>query len=341
MKPTDTYELNLLREWREPIPRSHILAAAAGVLFYHVAVFIGFVAAVNAPGGRIAPVEVSFDVRKSVPLYIPRDLTQRDPNRGKITHNLDVRSSAPSAPVPQAPRARAPEPGPAPVPAIPAPIEPPRLEAALTAPPPPAASPGHLPPLEPPVEKPKLAFESVGAGGTSERISVNPNVRLPRIASTVEEAMRTQPPAAQTPQPAAGGGMVIGDLDATNSTLNSTQAPSPGPVRSNLQLLSDPEGIDFKPYLIQVLTAVRVNWMSVIPESARLGRKGRVLVQFIINRRGGVPKLVIAETSGTAAFDRAAVAGISASYPFPELPKNFKGNEIRLQLAFTYNQAAR
>lgn len=341
MKPGDTYELTLLREWREPVPRSRILAAAAGVLVYHVAAFIGFVAAVNAPGGRIAPVQISFDVRKSVPLYIPKDLTQRDPNRGKITHNLDVRSSPPPAPVPQAPRARAPEPGPAPVPAIPTPIEPPRLEAALTAPPPPAASPGHLPPIDPPVEKPKLAFESVGAGGNSERINVNPNVRLPRIASTVEEAMRAQPPAAQTPQPSVGGGMVIGDLDATNSTLNSTQAPSSGPIRSNLQLLSDPEGIDFKPYLIQVLTAVRVNWMSVIPESARLGRKGRVLVQFIINRRGGVPKLVIAESSGTAAFDRAAVAGISASYPFPELPKNFKGNEIRLQLAFTYNQAAR
>ncbi|MSV35057.1 MAG: energy transducer TonB [Bryobacterales bacterium] len=341
MKPRDAHELHLLWEWREPIPPSRMAAAIAGILVYHVAVYLAFVAAVNAPGGHIAPVEVAFDVRKSVPLYIPKDLTQRDPNQGKITHNLDVRSAAPPAPVPQAPRARPLEPGPVPVPVIPAPIEPPKLDAALTTPPPPAASPGHLPPIEPPAEQPKLAFESVGAAGTAERISVNPNVRLPRIASSVEEAMRTQPPPLQTPQPSAGGGMVIGDLDATNSTLNSTQAPSSGPIRSNLQLLSDPEGVDFKPYLVQVLTAVRVNWMSVIPESARLGRKGRVLVQFIINRRGGVPKLVIAESSGTSAFDRAAVAGISASYPFPELPKNFKGNEIRLQLAFTYNQAAR
>jgi TonB family protein len=341
VKSGDAYELTLLQEWREPIPPARILAVAAGALLYHVAAFIAFVAAVNAPGGHIAPVEAAFDVRRSVPLYIPKDLTQRDPNRGTITHNLDVRSAAPPAPVPQAPRPRPPEPGPLPVPAVPAPIEPPKLDAALTAPPPPAASPGHLPPLEPPVEKPKLTFESVGAGGTSQTISVNPNVKLPRIASTIEEAIRIQQSPAQAPQPSSGGGMVIGDLDETSSVRNSTQAPSSGPVRSNLQLLSDPEGIDFKPYLVQVLTAVRVNWMSVIPESARMGRKGRVLVQFIINRRGGVPKLVIAESSGTAAFDRAAVAGISASYPFPELPKNFKGNEIRLQLAFTYNQVAR
>ena len=116
-------------------------------------------------------------------------------------------------------------------------------------------------------------------------------------------------------------------------------APSTGPSRSNLQLLSDPKGVDFKPYLVQVLAAVRTNWLAVIPESARLGRRGRVLVQFIIDRRGTIPKLVIAESSGTAAFDRAAVAGISASNPFPPLPTAFQGNEIRLQLAFTYNVA--
>jgi len=62
-----------------------------------------------------------------------------------------------------------------------------------------------------------------------------------------------------------------------------------------------------------------------------------VLVQFIIDRRGAIPKLVIAEGSGTEAFDRAAVAGISASYPFPPLPPDYKGDQIRLQLAFSYN----
>jgi TonB family protein len=47
--------------------------------------------------------------------------------------------------------------------------------------------------------------------------------------------------------------------------------------------------------------------------------------------------LVIATSSGTEAFDRAAVAGVSASNPFPPLPADFKGDQIRLQLAFSYN----
>jgi outer membrane biosynthesis protein TonB len=46
---------------------------------------------------------------------------------------------------------------------------------------------------------------------------------------------------------------------------------------------------------------------------------------------------VIETPSGVEALDRAAVAGISASVPFPPLPSEFKGSEIRLQFAFKYN----
>lgn len=135
---------------------------------------------------------------------------------------------------------------------------------------------------------------------------------------------------------------MVGDVEDPLESLPSlNQPPVPGRTGSNLQLLSDPNGVDFKPYLIQVLTAVRRNWLAVIPQSARMGRPGRVLIQFIIDRAGGVPKLVIATPSGTEAFDRAAVAGISASYPFPPLPADFKGNQIRLQLSFAYNVPTR
>jgi outer membrane biosynthesis protein TonB len=41
------------------------------------------------------------------------------------------------------------------------------------------------------------------------------------------------------------------------------------------------------------------------------------------------------------ALDRAAVAGISASNPFPPLPAEFRGEQIRLQFTFLYNVPAR
>lgn len=121
----------------------------------------------------------------------------------------------------------------------------------------------------------------------------------------------------------------------------SPPSPLPGKLGSNVELLSDPMGVDFWPYLIRVLSAVRRNWYAVIPESARLGRRGQVVVQFAISKDGTVAKVVFSQTSGTEALDRAAVAAISASNPFPPLPTDFRGQQVRLQFAFKYNTGAR
>ena len=65
--------------------------------------------------------------------------------------------------------------------------------------------------------------------------------------------------------------------------------------------------------------------------------RGRVHIQLAIVRNGTVSKLVIAKSSGASPLDRAAVAGISASNPFPPLPPDYSGTEVRLQFAFLYN----
>ena len=114
--------------------------------------------------------------------------------------------------------------------------------------------------------------------------------------------------------------------------------PSPGNTGSNLELLSDPRGVNFRPYLTRILTIVKLNWHAVIPESARLGlNRGNVSLQFSISRDGTVPKLVIFHSSGVPELDRAAVASISASNPFPPLPGEFTGQMVRLQFKFAYN----
>ena len=64
-------------------------------------------------------------------------------------------------------------------------------------------------------------------------------------------------------------------------------------------------------------------------------------IQFSISRAGSVPKLVIVNPSGTESLDRAAVAGISASNPFPPLPSEYKGDRIVLQFNFAYNMPRR
>ncbi len=187
-----------------------------------------------------------------------------------------------------------------------------------------------------PEKKPKLTFESVGAnvGGGA---GANNGVKIQTPKSSIDEAVRA------VSRNRATGGLVVSDMgDIGGITPAPNAVPSPGKTGSQIELLSDPQGVDFRPYLIQVLAAVRRNWFAVIPESARLGgRPGRVSVQFAISKNGSVPKLVIAGGSGTESFDRAAVAGISASNPFPPLPSEFRGDQVRLQLVFNYNMPAR
>ncbi len=102
-------------------------------------------------------------------------------------------------------------------------------------------------------------------------------------------------------------------------------------------ILSDTKGVDFGPYLSRIIYIVRRNWLAVIPESARLGEKGRVGIVFEILKDGSVPQQRMVSSSGSDPLDRAAMTGIHSSVPFPPLPSEFTGNHLVLQFIFLYN----
>jgi TonB family protein len=288
---------------------------------------------------------IDVSVHNVTPLVAPPvQLSQRAPNTGKVSSEVNLRGllarntpvptppapTRPAAPkqvdLPPSPAPKQPDPEPAPPAPAPQP-EPPssQPQGELTArntPAPPA------PPEIQPTEKPKLAFETPRSQAVASGV---PRVFETPKRTSVEEAGRA------IARGGGGGGLAVGDLGSDGSGgLGEALRGSPS-LRSGLELLSDPMGADFKPYLIQILSTVRRNWLAVLPESARLGRRGKVQIQFSIDRSGAVPKLVIALASGTDALDRAAVAGISASNPFPPLPGDFKGQQVRLQFTFLYN----
>jgi TonB family protein len=102
-------------------------------------------------------------------------------------------------------------------------------------------------------------------------------------------------------------------------------------------ILSDPYGYDFAPYLNGMMMRIRTNWYALMPEIARNGEKGRVIVGFTIVRSGEVKDLRVFASSRNDALDRAAVAAISSSNPLPALPAGFKGEQLVLQIPFLYN----
>jgi TonB family protein len=338
-------ELELLYG-REPVSSRHLLAMGLASIAVHIVVGAFFLSLPQVvPPTRTGM--ITSDFHRVIHLAMPKTFepTQKAANLSKVVHpELDVRSEL-ETPRSQAPRFRRPQPAPGPVaqpaaaPEPPPVIEPPKIQIAAAQPPPapPSIAPPPSPtgsttqaPPPPAASKPKLAFENV-APPPPIKMNGPPDPRL--LMHPVPQDY-----AAQSNRPPGGGGISVGDSGDDLTLLPGlNQAQSRGRVGSNLQLLSDASGFDFKPYLIQILASVRRNWMSVMPESVKMGRKGTVLIQFIIDRHGGVPKLVIATSSGADALDRAAVTGVSASAPFPPLPAEFKGDQIRLQLAFNYN----
>src|SRR5262249_2153865 len=134
------------------LPR--VLTAIAGSLIIHLFVFGTLLALPDVHRSADAPVIVA-DLRKSIRIVAPRlfELTQKDPNTGKVSHQLDVRSSV-STPRAQAPRfvPPTPKPGPPPDPIQGQLAEPPKIEIGAAAP---LASVG-VPELPQPTQKPKL-----------------------------------------------------------------------------------------------------------------------------------------------------------------------------------------
>ncbi|MGO9231743.1 MAG: TonB family protein [Bryobacteraceae bacterium] len=336
-QPIDV-ELHLLTDWSDPGAGARRRKAALATIAIHVAVVV---ALFTLPDSWTQGPRQALE-RTIMPLIEPpTELTQKDPNRSKVTAEFEVRSSTerPRVEMPPAPPAaphEKPRPAVAPAaPAAPPPLpEPPRIDTTKTPVKPELPQLAQAQPQIQVAEQPKLTLENAGQAAPPGQVTGR--VPMPRssVADAIQDATRGG---------GFGGRMAVGDPGASDPFLygGGRQLAAPGIPGANVELKSDPMGVDFRPYLVQVLAAVRRNWMAVMPESVRLGLRGRVSIQFAIGKNGDVLKLVYAEQSGSRPLDLAAVAGISASNPFPPLPTEFRGERIVLQLNFAYNMPRR
>jgi TonB family protein len=160
--------------------------------------------------------------------------------------------------------------------------------------------------------------------------NTNPNaMRIPggNIMDSVNRTVQQQIDEERRRSPAIQGGRT-GLPNGTEDPDFSTEEP---------KILSDTRGYDFGPYMNQVVNRVRYNWYSLIPEIARLGKRGKVVIVFTITKNGIIANLHQVANSGDTALDRAAYGSISASNPFAQLPAGFDGDHLDLQFTFLYN----
>ncbi len=341
--PPSTAELNLLLEWPNQRTRPQWVAIFGASIALHVILFAVAIRIPSLLAERSQPERMV--VLRKIPLYLPPDLmTQRAPNRQKVAKQINI------ADLTESRTARVSTPGRnASVRHFEVPKQAPRQELAKNAAPqimpqapavtvnpngaPSAGIPGGLPVPAPPAPVTNVGpFQNIGSEAPP-----NPNPKLAPPKADVTTAING------LKQSTNGRELVISDdvpdqgLAVGNPGMN-VSAPA---QHAAVELQSDPNGADFRAYLKSILTIVRGNWRRVVPESARMGAlRGRTVVEFVIDRSGGIPKLVVADSSGSQPLDRAAVAGLSMSNPLPPLPNDFKGFQVRLAFTFAYNMPA-
>ncbi|MEI9971639.1 MAG: TonB family protein [Ignavibacteriota bacterium] len=266
------------------------------------------------PKVLVQPLE---SVARVTPLvFTPLSLTQPEPNPNKSIRDfrspdLTPRIKAPAGPSPEpraaAPRKTVPAPPPPPKTAPPTPLpEPPRLEIA-------------------PNENPKLT------------LPVQAQVPQPKQPSPFEDVRPPAqvPPGQRVLDTPGGDGSLRGILSGRGGITSQGTAPIASSGAELPQLLSDPKGVDFKPYLAQVLASVKRAWYVILPKN---GHRGYVSVQFAIQRDGTVRKVAFAQQTGDSSMDNTAVMAISQAGPFGPLPVQYTEGEIHVQMNFSYNQ---
>jgi TonB family protein len=187
---------------------------------------------------------------------------------------------------------------------------------------------------KPEAPRPALRLETPDTPQPQRGLILPKNSGSRSIQDAVRESARN---------PAAGGraGAVIGPMPHKGSQgggMSGNSGPA-GTYGNGWQILTPTEGVNFSDYMDRVIAAVRRNWDAVMPESAMLGDRGRVALQFRIMKDGTVPagEPVRLIGSGKEPLDRAAVSAIRSSNPFEPLPPAFSGPYIELRFYFLYN----
>jgi TonB family protein len=126
---------------------------------------------------------------------------------------------------------------------------------------------------------------------------------------------------------------------ASNSAVQAPTQPATGTASGGIDVLSDPMGVNFEPYLNRILPEVKRNWYRHIPESAKapVMKKGTAVIEFTVLKNGSIADMKLVNSSGEVALDRGAWAGIVGSNPLLPLPTEFVGQYVKLRMKFLYN----
>ena len=322
LAPSD-YPLRLEMDWERGRSSKRTVAVISASVLLHA---LAFVLALQLPSLVQPNLPGRVVVQHKTPLYFPQELTQKAKNKNKVSKEIDLASLVASQENQQQQRA-------SPNASV-RHFEPPTkvgmAEANKTSP--------RIMPDAPTLSMNQSPDVSAGALNGLTPAPPPPNAKSSPLAAAGAQA---PPKPVQQPRTPPPPGSLRPGVSNENQSVPEPALPGLngqlGNMHPSIELLSNPQGADFKPYLERVLAIVRANWQRVIPEAVRQNRMhGRSVLQFVINRDGSIARVIVAEPSGVNQLDFAASSSLVMSSPLPQLPAEFKGYQVRLAFTFTY-----
>jgi|GEM_PF-6585927 len=105
------------------------------------------------------------------------------------------------------------------------------------------------------------------------------------------------------------------------------------------EILSDTKGVDFSPYLREVMKQINRQWNSLIPPEAKSPTfaKGEASIRFSIAPDGTITTMHLDSSSHDEQINRACWGAITGVGHFASLPEAFKGPSLTIRLHFLVN----
>jgi len=141
----------------------------------------------------------------------------------------------------------------------------------------------------------------------------------------------------QTSESAAADGGSASVIPATQRLTKQVN------VSAGAMVLSNTQGVDFNSYISQqVMAKIQREWSVQIEkvDITAVGKKGRVILEFAIERDGSVGQIKVKQATQEQVLDDAVREAIRAASPFAPLPAKFRGQDVMVRFQCDYNQGA-
>lgn len=105
------------------------------------------------------------------------------------------------------------------------------------------------------------------------------------------------------------------------------------------EILSDTRGVNFQPYIKQILQEIYTQWTHLLPDEAHPPTlaKGETDIRFKILPDGQIGAMLLDGNTHDESLNKAAWGAVAEVKQFPPLPATFTGPHLELRVRFRVN----